>query len=141
MLSMSSYILSLPMPAGREAFLTRAGMVFCQLWQAFEKTLGCPSATSFALRRFSLVPLRRRALPADAAGHHARSNWRGFSQTCQSWQNERGSKRSKIFTLGKFCVLEIRWHGESQRSLICNLTIQIIQRWAKIFVDDLTLII
>jgi len=87
MLSMPGYTLALPMPAGREAFLTRAGMVFCQLWQAFEKTLGRLSVASFAPRRFSLVPLRRRAFPADAAGHHAR--------TGKTSEGQKGAKFSR----------------------------------------------
>ena len=36
------------------------GNTYCnnQPWQAFEKTLGCPSVTSFAPRRFSLALAR-----------------------------------------------------------------------------------
>jgi len=46
---MSGYTLTLPMPAGREAFLIRAGMVFCQLWQIF----ACPAASAGKARRRS----------------------------------------------------------------------------------------
>ncbi|MBU1912631.1 MAG: hypothetical protein KKB22_03760 [Candidatus Omnitrophica bacterium] len=51
-----------------KASAIRAGTVFRQLWQAFEKTLGRPSMASFAHCFFSLVtmPIRHRdTMPAQ----------------------------------------------------------------------------
>ena len=103
-----------PRPVGREAFLTRVGTVSCSL---------------AGLRKDARTP-QRGVLRSGADSRSSRYLF-GIETPCPlesptlffrpaRLQDERVLKRSKIFALGKFCVLETCWSG------LYNLTIQVV---------------